>query len=107
MITYANNGTHLSSGFTVPVASASGSVRRAWRVRGSVHTNCGPQVCNPPPPSDAVGSACADLGTMATRYNKERAPRVEKTLHQIQEKAPQEESQAHGENTEYSGELKA
>lgn len=105
MITYANNGTHLSSGFTVLVASASGSVRGACAFGGRSTPTVGHRCVTPP--SDAVGPACADLGTMATRYNKERGPRVEKTLHRIQEKARQEESQAHGENTEYSGGLKA
>ena len=52
MIAYANNNTKLSSKFTISAplaASVSASVWGVWRSDGLVHTNCGPQVCTPPP----------------------------------------------------------
>ena len=76
MISYANNNAQLSSEFTISVplaASASASVWGTWRTDGLVHTNCGPQVCTPPPSSDTsvllpTGSARAD--TIRREYNQ-------------------------------------
>ena len=76
MIAYANNNAQLSSEFTISVplaASASASVWGTWRTDGLVHTNCGPQVCTPPPSPDTsvllpAGPAHAD--TIQTEYNQ-------------------------------------
>ena len=76
MIAYANNSAQLSSEFTISVplaASASASVWGTWRTDGLIHTNCGPQVCTPPPSSDTsvllpAGPARAD--TIHTEYNQ-------------------------------------
>ena len=58
MLAYSNNCTHLASEFTISVpllASASASAWGTWHTQGLVHTNCGPQLCSPPPPLDVVG----------------------------------------------------
>ena len=76
MIVYSNNNAQLSSEFTISVplaASASASVWGTWRTDGLVHTNCGPQVCTPPPPSNTpslppIGAAQAD--TIQREYNQ-------------------------------------
>ena len=57
MIAYSNNSTQLSSEFTTSIpllASASASAWGTWHTHGLVHNNCGPQLCNPPPSSDAL-----------------------------------------------------
>lgn len=57
MMAYSNNSTQLSSEFTTSIpliASASASVWGTWRTRGLVHTNCGPQLCSPPPSPDTL-----------------------------------------------------
>ena len=74
MIAYTNNSASLSSEFTtsVPlVGSASASVWGSWRTDGLVHTNCGPQVCSPPSPSNT--SNVIPAGTAQTdesEYNQ-------------------------------------
>ena len=53
MIAYSNNRTCLVSKFTVSaplLPSASASIWGIWDTQGLVHTNCGPQLCTPPPP---------------------------------------------------------
>lgn len=57
MIAYSNNSAHLSSEFTTSVpllASASASAWGTWHTQGLVHTNCGPQLCSPPPSPDPL-----------------------------------------------------
>ena len=57
MIAYANNSAQLSSEFSTSVpllASASASAWGTWHTQGLVHTNCGPQLCSPPPSPDAL-----------------------------------------------------
>jgi hypothetical protein len=57
MIAYSNNSTRLSSEFTTSVpllASASASAWGTWHTQGLVHTNCGPQLCNPPSSPDTL-----------------------------------------------------
>ena len=57
MIAYSNNSTHLSSEFTTSIpllASASASAWGTWHTQGLVHTNCGPQLCSPPPSPDTL-----------------------------------------------------
>jgi len=52
MIAYSDNSTHLVSKFTASaplLASASASAWGTWHIQGLVHTNCGPQLCIPPP----------------------------------------------------------
>ena len=53
MMAYSNNGTRLSSKFTIsaPLAgSSSVTVWGKWDTQGLVHTNCGPYLSTPPPP---------------------------------------------------------
>ena len=55
MIAYSNNSAQLSSEFSTSVpllASASASAWGTWHTQGLVHTNCGPQLCSPPPSPD-------------------------------------------------------
>ena len=57
MIAYSENGTTLFSRFTASaphLATASASVWGTWHTEGLVHTNCGPQLCAPPSPSDTL-----------------------------------------------------
>ena len=74
MIAYANNSASLLSEFTtsVPlVGSASASVWGTWRTDGLVHTNCGPQVCSPPSPSNTSGTIqAAAAQNDANEYNQ-------------------------------------
>ena len=74
MIAYANNSASLLSEFTtsVPlVGSASASVWGTWRTDGLVHTNCGPQVCSPPSPSNmSVTIPTGAAQTDANEYNQ-------------------------------------
>ena len=59
MMAYSSNGASLTSEFTTSVpgiASASASAWGTWRTEGLVHTNCGPQLCCPPPSTAAVDS---------------------------------------------------
>ena len=66
MMAYANNGTRLSSEFTILVTSTSASVWGAWRTQGLIHTNCGPQVCNLLPVSDTASSGSAETAQVDT-----------------------------------------
>ena len=74
MIAYANNSASLLSEFTtsVPlVGSASASAWGTWRTDGLVHTNCGPQVCSPPSPSNTSGAILAGATqTDENEYNQ-------------------------------------
>ena len=52
MMAYSNDGTQISSKFTVsvpPIASASASAWGEWENEGTVHTRCWPQFRPPPP----------------------------------------------------------
>ena len=63
MIAYSNNSTRLSSEFTTSVplfASASASAWGTWHTQGLVHTNCGPQLCSPPPSPDTLDPYTSD-----------------------------------------------
>ena len=75
MVAYSFEGTSLESDFTIAVpalASASASVWGTWRTRCSPHTNCGPQICSPPPPERAIGfpSQSADASRVPEEFNQ-------------------------------------
>ena len=76
MMAYSNNGVRLKSEFTasVPgVASASASAWGTWRTEGLVHTNCGPQSCLPPPPTqtaDPTSSTVSHIEPVSEEYNQ-------------------------------------
>ena len=53
MMAYSNDGASLRSEFTT-LGPMVASVWGAWRTEGSVHTNCGPQQCCPPPSTQAT-----------------------------------------------------
>ena len=72
MMSHSNSDVNLTSEFTtsVPgVASAWGT----WRTTGSVHTNCGPQLCRPPSPTqttDSAPSGNSHTETISDEYNQ-------------------------------------
>ena len=76
MIAYANNHVRLRSEFTMSVpmvGSASASAWGTWRTEGLVHTNCGPQLCRPPSPTqttDLTPSDSAYTVTIPDGYNQ-------------------------------------
>jgi len=72
MMAYSGDDVDMASEFTtsVPgVASAWGS----WRTTGSVYTNCGPQLCRPPSPTqttDLTPSGNSHTETVSDEYNQ-------------------------------------
>ena len=73
MMAYSNNGTKLSSTFTISVpllASASASVWGKWETQGIVHTNCGPQICPLPPLPAAQGPSDIRTREIPKQYNQ-------------------------------------
>ena len=78
MMAYSNNGVSLASEFRVSapmVASVSASAWGTWRTEGLVHTNCGPQLCSPPPlaqTTDPIPSGTGNSGTetVPDEYNQ-------------------------------------
>ena len=67
MMAYTNNDVSFRSEFTVSVpavGSASVSAWGTWRTEGLVYTNCGPQLCCPPSPTQAADLTPSD-GTHA------------------------------------------
>ena len=72
MVSYSNNDSgNLTARFitTAPGASTWGS----WETTGATHTNCGPQPCHPPSPTQAVSSTSSDnstTGTISDEYNQ-------------------------------------
>ena len=76
MMSYSNNGVCTSVEFTtsVPgVTSASASAWGIWRTEGLVHTNCGPQLCCPPSPSQTanlISSGSSHTETILDGYNQ-------------------------------------
>ena len=76
MMAYSNDGASLRSEFTTlgpTVASTPASVWGAWRTEGSVHTNCGPQLCCPPSSTHTTDIAPPDgdgAGTVLDEYNQ-------------------------------------
>ena len=76
MIAYSNNSAKLSSEFSTSVpllASASASAWGTWHTQGLVHTNCGPQLCSPPPSPDALdlySSGSIQIDATPNEYNQ-------------------------------------
>ena len=76
MMAYSKNGASLASEFTTSVpgiGSASISAWGRWRTEGLVHTNCGPNVRYPPPPTRAIELTSPGDGRMETvldEYNQ-------------------------------------
>ena len=76
MLAYSNNGANLTSEFTTSapmVASVSAAAWGTWRTEGLVHTNCGPQLCCPPPSTqtaDLTSSDDDDTGIVPDEYNQ-------------------------------------
>ena len=57
MMACANSDAKLRSEFTMSVpmvGSASASAWGTWRTEGLIHTNCGPQLCRPPSPTQTT-----------------------------------------------------
>ena len=75
MMAYSNNGTRLSSKFTIsapPAGSGSVTVWGKWDTQGLVHTNCGPHLPAPPPSSDILELQRLDTNTreIPKQYNQ-------------------------------------
>ena len=75
MVAYSHGGTSLEADLTIAVpalGSASASLWGTWRTRCTPHTNCGPQVCNPPPHVGAIEfpSAAATAGEIPGEFNQ-------------------------------------
>ena len=75
MMAYSNNGTRLSSKFTIsaPLAgSSSVTVWGKWDAQGLVHTNCGPYLSTPPPPPDTPEPQRVDISSreIPKQYNQ-------------------------------------
>jgi hypothetical protein len=78
MMAYSNNGVNLASEFKVSapmVASVSASVWGTWLTEGLVYTNCGPQLCSPPPLAQTTdptpsGSGNSGAGAVPDEYNQ-------------------------------------
>ena len=76
MMAYSSNGASFTSEFTTSVpgiALASASAWGTWRTEGLVHTNCGPQLCRPPPSTRAIDSTPSGndcTGTLPDEYDQ-------------------------------------
>ena len=72
MMSYSDSEGDLTATFTISapgVASAWGS----WRKTGAVHTNCGPQPCHPPSPTQTEGltsSSSSRTEAVSDEYNQ-------------------------------------
>jgi len=72
MMAYSNNDADMASEFTVSVPGVT-SAWGAWRTTGSVYTNCGPQLCRPPSPTqtmDLAPSGNSHTETVLDEYNQ-------------------------------------
>ena len=76
MMAYSNNGVQLKSEFTASVpgiASVSASAWGRWRTEGLVHTNCGPQLCLPPAPTQTTDPTFSEVShnePVSDEYNQ-------------------------------------
>lgn len=75
MVAYSHEGASLETDLTITVpmlASASASIWGTWRTRSSPHTNCGPQICSPPPPERAIDlpSQSVDTRHIPNEFNQ-------------------------------------
>ena len=76
MMAYSKNRVSLASEFTIPipvVGSVSASAWGTWRTEGLVHTNCGPQLCRPPSPTQTTEVSPSDTTrteTIPDEYNQ-------------------------------------
>lgn len=75
MVAYSHEGASLESDLTIAVpmlASASASIWGTWHTRSSPHTNCGPQICSPPPPERVIDlpSQSADTWQIPNEFNQ-------------------------------------
>lgn len=76
MMAYSAKDVSLAAGFTIPIPAAgsvSASAWGTWRAEGWVHTNCGPQLCRPPSPTQATDltpPGNSNVETIPDEYNQ-------------------------------------
>lgn len=71
MLSYSNEDEELMAEFTISAPGIS-SPWGTWRTPGVIHTNCGPQLCRPPParPAGATSSGDSHTETVSDEYNQ-------------------------------------